>query len=210
MSTGEKISKRRAERIAHAFGTLIEDVTAWEICGSLRRQRPTVGDIEIVALPEDRQTLLIRLDRLVLDGTCSKAAYGNNMSPRWGDTYRGLTFEGVKVEVFCATKENHGYIRWLRTGPGDANTHVMTRMKQENWAVRFREGSAWHIDDDGQHKLNASTEDLIFPYLGLDYVEPENRSIPAYGQVCQRRIDPYFLRAHWLEEADEPRQQSMF
>jgi DNA polymerase/3'-5' exonuclease PolX len=210
MSTGDRISLARATQKAQDFLSLIQDVTKAEICGSIRRKRPQVGDIEIVALPEDRRVLLARLDRLVADGTFSKAQYGDNLAHRWGDTYRGLMFESMKVEVFCATPENIGFIRWLRTGPGDANTHVMTRMGQTNWPVRFRQGYAWHDEGGQSRKLDASTEELIFSYLGLNFIKPEDRALPAYGRVCQSRLDVYYLREQYLEEPDTPHQTSMF
>jgi DNA polymerase/3'-5' exonuclease PolX len=210
MSTGDKTSLAKASQIAKDFTSLIADVTRSEVCGSIRRKKPTVGDIEIVALPEDRRLLLARLDRLVADGTFRKATYGNTLNHRWGDTYRGLMFEGMKIEVFCATPENHGFIRWLRTGPGDANTHVMTRMIQTDWPVRFRGGYACHVDGDQEHKLDASTEAQIFDYLGLDEIKPEDRSVPAYGRVCTSRLDVYMLRDRWLQEVDKPQQTSLF
>jgi DNA polymerase/3'-5' exonuclease PolX len=209
MSTGDKTSLAKASQIAKDFISLIADVTSAEAGGSIRRKKPLVGDIEIIALPDDRRVLLARLDRLVLDGTFRKATYGNTLNHRWGETYRGVMFEGMKVEVFCATPENYGYIRWLRTGPGDANTHVMTRMMQTNWPVRFREGSAWHIEGEVSHKLDASSEVYIFSYLGIDYVKPEERSVSAYSRVCQARLDPYFLRELWLEEPDAPQQSRL-
>lgn len=214
MSSGDKTRLAKAEQIAKDFTSLILDVTAAEVCGSIRRGKALVGDIEIVALPEDRRVLLARLDHLILDGTCSKALYGNAMSPRWGETYRGLMFEGMKVEVFCATKENHGYTRWLRTGPGEANTYVMTRMKQTDWPVRFRAGYAWHMQGiEGAIgegiKLDASTEALVFQYLGISYMAPDARSEGAYALVCRKKPDVYFLREQWLEDTT-PKQGSMF
>lgn len=210
MSSGDKTSLAKATQIGRDFISLIADVTSAEMCGSIRRKKPLVGDVEIVALPQDRRVLLARLDRLVSDGTFRKATYGDNLSPRWGETYRGVMFEGVKVEIFCATRENYGYIRWLRTGPGDANTHVMTRMMQTNWPVRFREGCAWHVEGETSHKLDASSEVYIFSYLGLDYIQPEDRSVSAYSRVCSARLDPYFLRDLWLPEPDTPQQPSLF
>lgn len=197
MSTGDKTSLAKATQIAKDFLSLIADVTKAEVCGSIRRKKPQVGDIEIVALPEDRRVLLARLDRLVADGTFRKATYGNTLNHRWGDAYRGMMFQNMKVELFCATPENHGYIRWLRTGPGDANTHVMTRMIQTHWPVRFRGGDAWHTDEDGtEHKLDA--------------IKPEERSVQAYSRVCAHRIDPYLLRDQWLPEINTPQQTSLF
>lgn len=209
MSTGRKTSLAQAKRLAAAFTSLIADVTASEVCGSVRRLRPSVGDIEIVCLPSDRTKLLARLDGLVAEGTIRKATYGATLAHRWGPTYRGLMFEGVKVEVFCATPENHGFITWLRTGPAEANMHVMTRMQQENWPVRFRDGYAWHDAPEGvSHKLDASDERTVFAFLGLDFVTPEHRSVPAYIRVCDVRPTDAQLRAWWLKGV--PQQSSLF
>lgn len=215
MSTGPKMKLLQAQYHANDFISLIADVTKAEVCGSVRRLKPLVGDIEIVCLPDDRRVLMARLDRLVADGTFRKAAYGTAESERWGDTYRGLMFEGFKVEVFCATRENHGYIKWLRTGPGDANTHCMTRMKQTEWSVRFREGCAWHMKSLGQAvKLDCSGEDLLYAYLGMPnsvlISKPELRCVEGYVEVCRKRPNEAMLREHWIVEAAKPQQSSLF
>jgi len=197
-----------AARVAASFIKLISDVSpTLKVCGSLRRRKPTVGDIEIVACPANRLALMARLDKLVMDGVAEKAVYENG-SHRWGDKYAGLMFQGIRVEIFSATPDNLGYITWLRTGPGDANTHVMTSLSQSNWPVRFEDGSAWHCTYEGgvkrlQSRLRVPDEATLFRLLGMARVlTPQQRTVPAYRRgmrqvpVLMADIEPLIIADH--------------
>lgn len=165
-----------------------------EIAGSLRRKKPDVGDVEIVVLPKDAPTLLARLDYMVATAVVSKAVYSDRTN-RWGEKYRGLTYDGVRIEVFLADVHNWGYIYWLRTGPGDANTWVMQQCSYRKAPYRA-EGGYWKID--GQ-KIHVPDEREMFRLLGVDYVPtPESRSMALYERV---------MRWTWADEltlVDEP------
>lgn len=179
-----------AAQVAAAFITLISDLAGpLRVCGSLRRRRPDVGDIEIVTCPANRLALLARLDKLVLDGVATKAVY-EGQSNRWGDKYAGLVFKGIRVEVFSGTPDNIGYITWLRTGPGDANTHVMTSLSQAQWPVRFEDGSATRCRYEGgiktpQSRLRVPDEATMFRLLGMKYVKPEARTVQVYRRYMR-------------------------
>src|SRR6188768_4451514 len=141
MSDGRPIPWKQAADATAAFVKLIGDLTPLRVCGSLRRKKATVGDVEIVACPANRAALLARLDTLVRDGLCEKAIYSNG-THRWGDKYAGVVFREIRFEIFSATPDNVGYITWLRTGPGDGNAFVMKNIA--SWPIRFDDGSVWY------------------------------------------------------------------
>lgn len=188
---------RIEERIPHAEALAVAEAMAEmlrphceriQIAGSLRRQAETVKDIEIVAIANDG--LLPFLDYLVESGQASKALYGDKGQTRWGKQYRGLLWRNIKIEVFLATRENWGYIYWLRTGPGPANTEVMKLIPGRIPTLRFQDGAAWHstqwerkgrkwVAPYRQH-IEVRDELMMFTLLGMDYVEPEGRTLELY------------------------------
>lgn len=197
MSSGERIPLAKADEIAGAVVALVADCCQWiEVCGSVRRRKATVGDIEIVAVPADRQHLLARLDRLVLEGKIKKARYGATVQERWGDTYRGFEFQDVRFEIFLADKDNRGYIQWLRTGPGDANQFIMWRMQAGSWPIRFMDGYAWHVQyyaDQtsllSRRRLSVPDEDVLFRLLMMPRtVAPIDRSEKLYHALLDKKV----------------------
>lgn len=210
MSDGTPIVWKEAAEKAAAFVKLISDVTPVRVCGSLRRRKATVGDVEIVACPSNRAALLARLDKLVMDGVCAKAVYSNG-THRWGETYRGLVFRDVRFEIFSATADNLGYITWLRTGPGDGNTYVMQALS--SWPVRFDDGSAWYTTYETglktlKYRLRVPDEATLFNLLGMAYLKPEERTVAAYKRLLKRTM-PSDAFIESLRIADQ-KQASLF
>ncbi|MBK9122830.1 MAG: hypothetical protein IPM16_06870 [Chloroflexi bacterium] len=182
-----------ASDIVDAFTDLIAgDCQWWLVAGSIRRSKPVVKDAEIVIIPT--AGLYQRLDRMVLDGEIEKALYGDRRTTRWGDKYRGLLFQGLRIELFMADWVNVGFQTWLRTGPGDANQYVMGRMQRSS--IRAIGGYLWHADrwvrtvnafgdpdgwdSPGKRKLAVRAETFMFDLLGVDPIAPKDRSVAAY------------------------------
>jgi hypothetical protein len=188
-----------AAEIAARFIKLIDDLPGtWRTCGSVRRQKPLVSDIELVAVPASRAAFNARLDKLVLDGVIEKSIYTNG-THRWGDTYRGLDFGGMRIEIFAATTQNVGYITWLRTGPADGNTYVMQNLG--GWPVRFEDGMAWYCTYENnikapQYKIQVPNEATLFRLIGMEPLPPQQRSLKAYQRLLKSvRPDVGFIES---------------
>jgi DNA polymerase (family 10) len=191
-SGGERRPYAEAMPRAEAVVKMLADVCQCiEIAGSLRRCRETVGDVEIVAQPKAARHLLNRLDALLLKGTISKALYGEGAATRWGEKYRGFVFEGMRFEVFLADENNLGYILWLRTGPGDANTYVMQACARKACPVSARGGYWWHREN----RLRVDSEATLFALLGMGWLEPRLRRVEVYYEQLNRRGH------HWMPAA---------
>lgn len=145
-----------------------------EVAGSVRRAKPEVKDIEIVAIFEDGWTDY--LDALVEAGVITKATYGATGSNRWGQKYRGLMYQSARIEIFAADETNWGYLLWLRTGPGEANEHVMKHIKATGSPVSARGGYWWR----GDERLDTPEESDVFALLGIDPIDPVDRCEAAY------------------------------
>jgi len=89
-----------------------------EIAGSVRRRKPIVKDVELVALVSDYEGLYRRLapaGRFIKPGVPGVVDW----PPKHGAKYvRMLLSEGIKLDLFIATPDNWGGIYTMRTGSG--------------------------------------------------------------------------------------------
>lgn len=220
MSDNTRIPRDKALVIAEGIITWLESCcTKIEIAGSLRREKETVGDIEIVCQPHNMPGLRNTLDTLVAEGTITKKLYRHadknkkvTYLPRWGDKLKCFVLADVTVELHIGDSHNFGYLYWLCTGPSDGNTFVMSKMAAEKSAIRFDKGYGWLCDYAGntpvyQHKLHLPDEETLFKCLGMGFIRPLWRSEGVYkaewqGALPKYRLDEFRVR--------EPRQQKLF
>lgn len=194
---------------AEQFGAGIADLCARvEIAGSLRRGKPMVGDIEVVAQPHDAPTLLARLDTWVATGRAFKAVYRDG-AHRWGAKYRGVKLPGcpAKIELWLADALNFGWILALRTGSADANEFMMRQMNFRGAPFRAREGYWWAQD----RRIAVPDEAEVFRLWGLsEPVPPPQRELSVYQRLFARPA----WGQHWTyadaEVSAEPMQREMF
>jgi hypothetical protein len=194
-------------------------VKAATIGGSIRRGKSEVKDAEIIVEPT--ADFCYVTDRLLAAGTWRKAEYttGN----RWGEKYRGLEVNGMKVELFCATPENWGYILWLRTGPGEANMLAMKHMAAKT-GIRAIGGYIWGADDwyavrktgnkiewrsETKQRLNVAMEIDMFALLGIRMLPPGERDEVAYHGLF-KDAKPADWRAYVDQVEAQPRQMGLW
>jgi hypothetical protein len=172
----------------------LENVCQWScVAGSVRREKAMVGDIEIVILPNASSAVLNRLDVLLNMGVVKQALYGDKQQVRWGQTYRGMVYQSMLVEVFLCDMHNRGYQQWLRTGGRNKNTYVMSRLKDCKSPVRFSGGYGWHVSYESKHpdfnfelgyarlgKLHIPDEFTLYHLLGMKPIMPQYRDTNAY------------------------------
>lgn len=208
-----------ATKIAHrVVDVLRPDSDMITLAGSIRRGKTLVKDAEIVVMPKpDMLTqMLAKLDGMIARGEATQAVYAEKT--RWGDRYRGLLVDGLKVEVFIPTPETWGYILWLRTGPGECNTLVMSHMKNKRWPVRFMDGAAWtvHYDHAGEAQkvgqLKVASEDDVFKLIGLQSLYPQERNETNYLLGLHKAVQPSaeLVQALRVDAPKKPHQQSLF
>jgi len=94
-----------------------------EIAGSVRRQKPEVGDIEIVCIPKhinvgDASTLFNEPKFIVHPNFVYEVNQLEKVKgePTGRYTQRVLP-EGINLDLFIANKDNWGYILAIRIGP---------------------------------------------------------------------------------------------
>jgi len=191
MSDGKRFEAKEARKLAeNVVFELAELCQKIEIAGSLRRGRSDVGDVEIVAWAHNAPTLLARLDVMVATGKIKKSIYSDGRT-RWGAKYRGLSVDGLRIEIFLADQHNWGYVYWLRTGPGDANQYVMQQLIYQHAPYGPQEGYWWAA----KQKISVPDEGTLFKLLGIPRViQPSERSIQTYHR--------FMAQAKWAQEVE--------
>jgi DNA polymerase/3'-5' exonuclease PolX len=89
-----------------------------EIAGSIRRQKPIVGDIEIVGISTDRDRLLKLLEDVgmhIKPGVPGAVPWTPKSTAKYLRVRLG---EGMNLDLFMATPQNWGGLFLMRTGSG--------------------------------------------------------------------------------------------
>lgn len=168
-----------------------------EIAGSLRREKPDVKDIELVALPHaardlygdpsDGATLLDNLIERYVEG--GMLAWDTKVK-RNGSRYKRLisTALEIPVDLFLADADNWGYILALRTGCADFSHALVTRRDQGGLMfhdVFHRDGYLWGVKTSTKPEmlLPCPDEQTYFRYLGLSCIPPSQRTAESVAEM---------------------------
>jgi DNA polymerase (family 10) len=153
-----------------------------EIAGSIRREKQTVGDIELVAIVDDRD----KLYRLISDvGQTIKPGVPGVVpwTPKMDSRYvRVRLAEGMNLDLFVASPENWGGLFLMRTGSasgadGNAFNGFVPRMFKR-WKTLSGGGrmtDAMPTMPDGT-QLPVYEEQDFFDLLEMDFVPPVERA----------------------------------
>jgi len=165
MSQGRKILRAKAIEIAAPVAAALKsrpgtvDVI---LAGSIRRNRPEVGDVDITVILSSNgspPTLWAALDDIPHE------------SVRGGDCERAIVVSGLKMEIRIFSPDQRGAALLFSTGSGEFNRGMRTIAKEKNRLLN-RYG-LWTRD---RSKLIASrSEEEIFAALGIPYMPPPIR-----------------------------------
>lgn len=191
-----KSIKRPYEQVKPIAHTLLSRFSPYceriEIAGSLRRKRPMIGDIEIVAIPTLHRVSLLDgdeasydnllhsyLDRLLLAGHIEKRLNKRGHPIAWGERFRAFSLQSLRgdrygVDLFMCDQATWANTLTIRTGSAEFSAWLV-RQQQAGGAcppdMQFRDSRLWR---DG-NMLDTPDEASIFTELGLPYIAPERR-----------------------------------
>jgi DNA polymerase/3'-5' exonuclease PolX len=168
-----------------------------EIAGSLRRGKPEVHDIEIVAVPktetrpdglfgevqgdllEECVAGLLAHERIEARAIGIKRADGSiEIQNKLGWAFKALVYHGIAVDLFVVRPPaSWGVIFGLRTGPGDWNIELVTRCKEVGRRVAGGQVEAWHSASSSWVVVPTPEEADFFRSIGQPWVEPADRSV---------------------------------
>ena len=158
------------------------------IAGSLRRMKPTVGDVEILYVPKfitgpdpddlfgikTFNTVDEIIFRLEHDGILHRRKNVNG-SEMFGDKNKLMvhTNTGIPVDLFSTTLDCwHNYLV-CRTGPADSNALIAVKAN--------RIGHRWNPYGRGFTEIGTGeiipmdSEESVFSFVGIPYQSPEAR-----------------------------------
>jgi len=163
-----------------------------EIAGSIRRGKPEVKDIELVAIPrwvdEPDPSNLFAEDRIRVNQlhrwATSRAVLAHGLqwikpatsvilpwTPRPdGQYWRGyLPEHELKVDLFLSERETWGLDLLIRTGPAEFGRELMIAFQRRGYRVKG--GHLWQ----GQTRIPTPEEEQLFQHLGLPWIPPADR-----------------------------------
>lgn len=161
-----------------------------EIAGSVRRRKPEVKDLELVAVPrfEERSGADLwgsteRVD-LLLDHIATmpdfpprsvethRADGSVEYVRKVGEAYQAREYRGIPVDLFIVRPPAEwGVIFALRTGPGDWNTRIVTDCKR--FFRRVEAGRVWHFGVT----IPCPEEADFFRAVGQPWLDPWERRV---------------------------------
>jgi len=158
---GKKISRKKAESIIEKVKEMgLEAISKkWEVCGSFRRKKEEIGDLDIVLIPaslEDYQSWFESLD---------VEKFSSNLVD-------SILVEGVQVDFFVATKES--YATMIMTWTGSRGFNIVMRGKSFKAGYVYTRNGMYKRGESEVVKGLESEAD-IFKLIGMPFVPPESR-----------------------------------
>lgn len=136
-----------------------------EIAGSIRRKKPDVKDIEIVAIPKPFDVGLFQSGIATIVNQWQKVK--GELPCKY--TQRILP-EGIKLDLFFAERGNWGLIYAIRTGSADYSHKVLAT----EWVKRGYKSEGGYLVANGKQIAVPEEEDL-FRLIGVPFIAPELR-----------------------------------
>ena len=169
-----------------------------EISGSVRRQRVSVGDIELLCISKvwgssalfggtNLYQLGPALDGLIEDGLLSKRIGADGRLVGYGEQNKFLVHEpsGIPVDIFTAPAKNWGMFQLVRTGPKAFNIAVMSRFQELGMKGHAYGGVT--AGPPGHEQADCPEEQDVFDLLGWPFVTPPDRDYYVWPELRRAR-----------------------
>ncbi len=150
------------------------------ICGSIRRRRTVVGDVDIVAVLKDREGF-----------GGAMADLGGSMTTKeaWA------LIDSVSVDISFVSAEVWGAALCHYTGPMEENVRLRAIAKVKGLKL----SQLGLVERESGRLVAGATEQSIYAALGVPYVEPAMRDVSC-GRVTDRTNSLVLLSVPELTE----------
>lgn len=187
MSSGGRLPWDQAFEIARQVAAQLDPYVARLKCvGSVRRRRPTVGDIEFVAEPFIAGDLLGNEEPVLEHVRRAMEGMGRWVKggPRMMQVTDLFDHGGLTLDLFLAYEPAAwGSIVAIRTGPADLGRYVVTVCRDHGF--RHEDGYA-SVLDTGE-VVPTDTEEQFFALAGVECVPASERDELAKKLWSERR-----------------------
>ena len=137
-----------------------------EIAGSIRRKKPEVKDIELVAIPKPYDVGLFE------NGIATVVNQWKKVKGELPCKYtQRILPDGITLDLFFANQENWGLIYALRTGSADYSHKVLAT----GWVKLGYNSEGGQLSINGK-EIKIPEEKDLFKLIGIPYIEPELRN----------------------------------
>lgn len=152
-----------AERTKELLAPYCERI---EIAGSIRRKKPEVKDIELVAIPKPYNVGLFE------SGIATVVNQWQKVRGELPCKYtQRLLPDGIALDLFFTNHENWGLTYATRTGSADYSHKVLGT----GWVKHGYESKGGQLYINGE-QINIPEEKDLFELIGVPYLDPELRN----------------------------------
>jgi DNA polymerase/3'-5' exonuclease PolX len=174
MSEGKRLDYKFARGLAIETMRILRPVCERiEIAGSLRRNKPDVGDIEIVCIPKEQTDLFGNTYRNA-DGISEVPRINGAALHKDGEHFKQINLLYCMCDLFITTPECWGVIFMIRTGSADFSHKMVTPKQYGGYMpghLKVKDGRLWI----GGDVLHTPEEKDVFEIYGMEYINPEMR-----------------------------------
>ena len=146
-----------------------------EIAGSIRRQKPEPGDIELLCIPKYRSDINLLDSRITLIMGQGMLALRRNKrgNTTFGPKNKLLVHveSGIGIDVFSTTEECWWVALVVRTGPKESNIAIAVAAQKKGWHL-MAYGDGFNTP---RGIVRCESERDVFELIGLPYREPWER-----------------------------------
>jgi DNA polymerase (family 10) len=166
------LARSRALEIAQRVGEILTPAAVrCEIAGSLRRCKPTVGDVDLLVISQPPRPVFGQAAALPID-TALRAA--GLLVTKQGRLARHFWCDNVYVDLWLADPATWGCRLAIRTGSADFSHWLVTHRSQGGACpndMMFKDGRLWRAG----YLLDTPEEADVFDELDLAWIEPTAR-----------------------------------
>lgn len=164
-AAAERIYWSRGDTLAAAIGEHMkscEAITKMEWAGSYRRGRETVGDLDLLVVSDDHQSVMDHLETYP-DRSSTIGRGDTKISIRVGKAFQ-VDMRVVEAEQFGAA---------LQYFTGSQSHNIHTRRIAKDLGFKINEYGVFNVEDDS--RVAGATEEDVYAAIGLPWIEPELR-----------------------------------
>ena len=169
-----------AKELIMGNGQLATHFSKWTICGSIRRKKPEIKDIDIVAIPKSED--MYNFGDPELNATISILDPEGRNGPQdikrflLGPKIKRFFYKGIMIDIYLATEDTFSTLCLIRTGSTQHNINLTTLARSKGMKL-FADGTGLCRIDDKDEIINvvATDEDVILMNLLGRIPAPEER-----------------------------------
>ena len=151
-------AKAKAETIVEKLNPYC---TRIEVAGSIRREKPFVNDIDLVAIPSNQGQLIFEITQM--GGTPILL----------GEKLIRYQMPNITIDIYIATPETWATLLLIRTGSAGHNIKLCSLAKSRGMKLKANGDGLFR----NETRIAGDTEESIFKTLGLPYIEPRYREV---------------------------------